>query len=348
MTGFPPEERYARQIRFAPIGAEGQARIGRAHVAIVGVGALGCVVANQLARAGVGTLTLVDRDVVDASNLQRQLLYDERDAASGTPKAVAAARRLAAANGGIAIRPHAVDLTAANADTLLGGADLVVDGTDNFGVRYLMNEWCVRTGTPWIYGAAVGASGMTMTVLPGQTPCLRCLFPEPPPGGSLDTCETAGVVAPIVDTIASIEAMEALKLLAGRTEALHGKLLQVDLWRMEWQPLGIGHARRADCPVCAERRFELLEGDTSREPVTAALCGRNTVQVSPAEPAALDLERLAGRWRALGDVELNAYLLRLRRTDGLLFSLFPDGRALISGTDDPGRARRVYTELLGE
>ncbi|MBB6672348.1 ThiF family adenylyltransferase [Cohnella nanjingensis] len=348
MAAIPSEERYARQIRFAPIGAEGQGRLGRAHAAIVGVGALGCVVANHLARAGVGRLTLIDRDVVDASNLQRQMLYDEQDAAAGMPKAVAAARRLAAVNGSIEIRPHAVDLTASNAGTLLAGADLIVDGTDNFGVRYLLNEWSVKTGTPWIYGAAVGASGMTMTVRPGTTPCLRCLFPETPAGGSLDTCETAGVVAPIVDTIASIEAMEALKLLAGQPDALHGKLLQIDLWQTSWLPLDIAHAKRADCPVCAGRRFGLLDAGAMREPMTAALCGRYTVQVTPAEPAELDLARLAGRWQTIGAVETNAYMLRLRRADGLVFALFPDGRALVTGTDDPARARRCYTELLGE
>jgi len=342
-------ERYARQIRFAPFGAEGQARLSAASVAIVGVGALGCVMANHLARAGVGRLVLIDRDIVEPTNLQRQLLYDEADAAEGTPKAIAAARRLSLVNSSIACIVHAVDLNAGNIETLLDGADLVLDGTDSFGIRYLLNEWSVKTGKPWIYGAAVGASGMTMTIRPASGgPCLRCLFPNPPRGGTLDTCETAGVLAPIVDLIASVQSMEAIKLLGGREEALHGALLQTDLWHVGWQQLDVSGARRPDCPVCGQRRFELLEGEGA-EPLTASLCGRNTVQVAPAEAAEnLDLARLAKRWAALGSVEHREYLLRLRREDGLAIALFPDGRALVSGTDDPGRARRLYAELLGE
>ncbi|CAI6082168.1 ThiF family adenylyltransferase [Cohnella sp. JJ-181] len=341
-------DRYARQVRFAAFGAEGQSRLSAATAAIVGVGALGCVSANHLARAGIGRLILIDRDVVETTNLHRQLLYDETDAASGIPKAVAAARRLASINGGVAYKPHAVDLNAGNIETLLQGADVVLDGTDSFGVRYLLNEWSAKHGKPWIYGAAVGSSGMTMTIRPGTGgPCLRCLFPEPPGAGALDTCETAGVLGPIVDLVASVQSMEAIKLLGGREDALHGALLQTDLWHTGWQQLQIGGARRPDCPVCAARRFELLEGEGA-EPLTASLCGRRTVQVSPASDTEIDLGRLAARWTQLGIVELHDYLLRLRRPDGLVFALFPDGRALVSGTDDPLTARRLYAELLGE
>ncbi|MDI4644792.1 ThiF family adenylyltransferase [Cohnella hashimotonis] len=343
-------DRYARQTRFAPFGVEGQARLSAKTAAIVGVGALGCVSANHLSRAGIGRLILIDRDVVEPTNLQRQLLYDESDAAQGTPKAVAAARRLSAINGDVAYKSYAVDLNAGNVETLLADADLVVDGTDSFGIRYLLNEWSVKHGKPWIYGAAVGASGMTMTIRPGTGgPCLRCLFPQPPRGGTLDTCETAGVLGPIVDLIASVQSMEAIKLLAGHEEALHGALLQTDLWHTGWQQLGIAGARRLDCPVCGgERRFEWLDGDAA-EPLTASLCGRRTVQVSPAaSDASLDLPLLAARWAPLGRIELHDYLLRLRRDDGIAFALFPDGRALVSGTDDPVRARRLYAELIGE
>ncbi|MFC3798418.1 ThiF family adenylyltransferase [Cohnella sp. GCM10012308] len=348
--GARSADRYARQIRFAPFGAEGQSRLSAKTAAIVGVGALGCVSANHLARAGIGRLILIDRDVVEPTNLQRQLLYDESDASLGTPKAVAAARRLSAINGSVAYKPYAVDLNAGNVETLLSDADLVVDGTDSFGVRYLLNEWSVKHGKPWIYGAAVGSSGMTMTVRPGTGgPCLRCLFPQPPRGGALDTCETAGVLGPIIDLIASVQSMEAIKLLAGREEALHGALLQTDLWHTGWQQLGIADARRPDCPVCGgERKFEWLDGDVA-EPLTATLCGRRTVQVSPAAPdASLDLPLLASRWAPLGRIELSDCLLRLRREDGIAFALFPDGRALVSGTDDPIRARRLYSELIGE
>ncbi|XID93556.1 ThiF family adenylyltransferase [Paenibacillaceae bacterium WGS1546] len=340
--------RYARQARYPGIGADGQARLLRSHAAIVGVGALGCAIANHLARAGVGKLTLIDRDIVDRSNLQRQLLYDEADAEAGTPKAVAAAARLSAVNGGIALVPRVADLNAFNAEALLAGADVILDGTDNFGVRYLVNEYSVKHGIPWIYGGAVAASGMTFTVVPGTTPCLRCLFPEPPAGGALDTCETAGVLAPVVDAIASLQTMEALKLLAGRPEALRGSLLQLDLWHSQWQSLDVGGARISACPVCAERRFDALEGEAGGETATASLCGRNTVQVTPGRPLSLDLASLRERLSRAGRTELNAYSLRVRMPDGVAFLLFPDGRALVTGTDEEAKARRVYAELLGE
>jgi molybdopterin-synthase adenylyltransferase len=340
--------RYARQVRYSAIGEKGQERLLRSHAVIVGIGALGCVSANHLARAGVGKLTLIDRDIVDRSNLQRQLLYDEADAAVGTPKAIAAASRLTGINSGITVVPHVADLSSFNAETLLADADIIIDGTDNFGVRYLINEVSVKRGIPWIYGGAVGASGMTLTIVPGSTPCLSCLFPEPPPGGSLDTCETAGVLSPIIDTIASIQIMEAIKLMTGQPEALHGSLIQIDLWQHNWQSLSVGGARRPSCPVCGQRRFEALDGDAGYETMTASLCGRNTVQVSPAHPLSLDLVSLNQRFNRSGRTEINPYSLRLHLPEGITFLLFEDGRALVMGTDDPLRARRTYAELMGE
>lgn len=346
-SSLPPEQRYARQIRFPAIGTDGQRRLGEARVAVVGVGALGSASANLLARAGVGKLTLIDRDVVEASNLQRQLLYDEADALAGTPKAVAAAKRLAAINGDVAIRAEVAHLSSGNAEQLLADADLIVDGSDNFAVRYLLNEVAAKRGIPWIYGGAVGSAGMTMTVLPERTPCFACLFPTPPAGGALDTCETAGVLGPIVETIASIQAMEAIKLLSGNADALHGSLVQVDLWRSDWQSLSLQGARRPQCPVCGQRRFDGLNGDRE-EPLTISLCGRSTVQIQPARPLAYPLERIAAVWAPLGEVELNAYLAKLTREDSPAFVLFSDGRALVMGTDDETVARRIYTELLGD
>jgi molybdopterin/thiamine biosynthesis adenylyltransferase len=340
--------RYARQIRYPAIGRAGQNRLLGSHAAIVGVGALGCVIANHLARAGVGKLTLIDRDIVDASNLQRQLLYDESDAAECTPKAIAASRRLSRINSSITLVPHVADLNSYNAESLLSAADIIVDGTDNFGVRYLINEVSAKLGIPWIYGGAVGASGMTMTIVPGVTPCLCCLFPEPPPGGTLDTCETAGILAPIIDTIASIQVMETLKLLTGQPESLHGTLLQIDLWQSSWQSISVGGARKAACPVCGQRQFDLLDGFADNEPMTTSLCGRNTIQVSPTKPGSLDLNALAARLSKAGRAELNPYSLRLHREDGITFLLFADGRALVMGTDEPIIARRIYAELLGE
>jgi molybdopterin/thiamine biosynthesis adenylyltransferase len=340
--------RYARQIRYAAIGEAGQARLLDSHAVIVGVGALGCVIANHLARAGVGKLTLIDRDIVERSNLQRQLLYDEADAAHGTPKAVAAASRLSAVNSEIILESHVVDLCSYNAEALLTDADIIIDGTDNFSVRYLINEVSIKHAIPWIYGGAVGTSGMTFTIVPEVTPCLSCLFPEPPAGGSLDTCETTGVLSPIIDTIASIQVMEAIKLLTNRQDALHGALLQIDLWQHQWQSLSIGNARKPSCPVCGHRHFEIIDGDGGNESVTASLCGRNTVQVSPAQPSTLDLQSLASRLSKAGRIELNPYSLRLHLEDGITFLLFTDGRALVMGTDEPIRARRTYAELLGE
>lgn len=342
-----PEQRYARQIRFPAIGQSGQHLLGEAHVAIVGVGALGCVTANHLARAGVGRLTLIDRDVVDLSNLQRQLLYDEADVLAGKPKAAAAAARLAAINRDIRIEARIAHLSADNAEELLREANLIVDGSDNFKVRYTINEVSIKHSIPWIYGGAVASSGMTMTVIPGKTPCLACLFPEQPAGGSLDTCETSGVLAPIVDTISSIQAMEAIKLLSGNENALHGDLLQIDLWHTQWQSLSVQGARRSDCPVCGQRKFELLDGE-HEDSAAVSLCGRQTIQIRPTQPPAITLDRLAARWARLGEIELNEYLVKLLR-DGLPdFVIFADGRALIMGTDDTTLARRLYTELIGE
>ncbi|WP_239615136.1 ThiF family adenylyltransferase [Cohnella mopanensis] len=346
ITGIDP--RYARQVRYSAIGEQGQIRLLNAHAVIVGVGALGCVIANHLARAGVGKLTLIDRDIVDRSNLQRQLLYDETDAARGTPKAVAAASRLSAINSDITVLPRVADLSSYNAESLLVEADIVMDGTDNFSVRYLINEFSIKHHVPWIYGGAVGASGMSLTVVPGSTPCLRCLFPEPPPGGTLDTCETAGVLSPIVDTIASIQTMEAIKILTGQVEALHGSLMQIDLWQHQWQSFSVKSARKTDCPVCGDRQFIVLDGDCPNEAMTASLCGRNTVQVCPATPLTLDLASIEPRFGKVGRTEMNPYSLRLHLPGGMTFLLFADGRALVMGTDDPLLARRTYAELMGE
>ncbi|MDQ6418317.1 ThiF family adenylyltransferase [Paenibacillus sp. LHD-117] len=339
--------RYARQMRFRPIGETGQKRLADARVAVVGVGALGCVIAQHLVRSGVGFVRLIDRDIVEWSNLQRQLLYTEQDAEDLLPKAEAAARRLGAMNGTVAIEAVAADLSADNAESLLDGVELIVDGTDNFTVRYLVNDYAIKHGVPWIYGGAVGASGMTMTILPDETPCYRCVFPETPPPGASDTCETAGVISPIVDVIGSLQATEALKLLSGNREALHGTLFQADLWNHAWLPLSIRHAKRPDCPVCGEeRRFEYLDHD-EQVPIAAALCGRNSVHLTPGTKVALDLGQLAERLSAAGELDQNPYLLRVKLKNDMTFVLFSDGRAIIQGTEETSKARSIYAELLG-
>jgi molybdopterin-synthase adenylyltransferase len=341
------DNRYARQIRFSGIGQVGQDRLSKAHIAIVGVGALGCACADALARAGIGTLTLIDRDLVEASNLQRQLLYTEADAAANKPKAIAAADRLAALNRDIRILPHIAHLGASNAEQLLSDVDLILDGTDNFAVRYLLNEISVKHSIPWIYAGAVGASGMTMTIIPGETPCLHCLFPVPPAGGMLDTCETAGVLSPIISAIASVQTMEALKWISGNSPQLHRSLLQIDLWRNERQAISLTGARKPNCPVCAERNFDRLNEDPD-ETLTLSLCGRKTIQIHPPKPSRLQLESIAKRWEPLGEIELNSYFLRLSMPDQPTLSLFRDGRALVSGTDDEKIAQRLYAGLMGE
>jgi adenylyltransferase/sulfurtransferase len=339
--------RYARQTRFRPIGESGQRKLSEARVAVVGVGALGCVIAQHLVRSGVGYVRLIDRDIVEWSNLQRQLLYTEQDATDLLPKTEAAARRLAAMNSHVAIEPVSADLSADNADSLLKEVDLILDGTDNFTVRYLINDYAVMHGLPWIYGGAVGASGMTMTVLPGATPCYRCVFPDLPPPGASDTCETAGVISPIIDVIASVQATEAIKLLTGNVGSLHGTLFQVDLWNHAWMPLSISHARRSDCPCCGSNgHFDHLE-HSGHAPVAAALCGRNSVHLSPGASVQLDLGKLAEQLAPAGEIDRNPYLLRIRLHNGMTFVLFGDGRAIIQGTDETSKARSIYAELLG-
>ncbi|MFN7919893.1 MAG: ThiF family adenylyltransferase [Bryobacteraceae bacterium] len=333
-------DRYSRQVRFAPLGEQGQRRLGEANVAIVGCGALGTFHANALARAGVGTLRLIDRDYVELSNLQRQWLYGEADAREGLPKAVAAARALASVNSEIRIEPAVADVTPATIDDLLEGVDLVLDGTDNFEARYLINDWCVRESVPWIYGAAVASYGLTMTIVPGETSCLTCVYPEPP-GGTQPTCETAGVLSMITSTIAALQSAEAIKLLAGKPEALSGRITTVDVWtgviRQTKQP-----ARDPECRTCARRDFIHLEG-RRRKPVS--LCGRNAVQIHERERP-LDLEALARQLEQLGAVRRNEFALRFF-LDPYEMTVFPDGRAIIKGTQDVGVARSLYARYIG-
>ncbi|MFD0586391.1 ThiF family adenylyltransferase [Paenibacillus sp. GCM10027627] len=341
-----PHERYSRQIRFTPIGAVGQTKLAEARAVVIGMGALGSVLAQHLVRSGVGFVRIIDRDIVEWSNLQRQMLYTEQDAMDMLPKADAAAARLRAINSEVDVQPIAADLSSLNAEELLDGADLILDGTDNFSVRYLINDYSVKYGVPWIYGGAVGASGMTMTVVPGDTPCYRCLFPEHPLPGAADTCETAGVISPVIDVIASIQATEALKLLSGRRETLHRTLMQIDLWSHSWLPLAISNSRRLDCPTCALHQFDHLS-QRRLEPIAAALCGRQSVHITPAVLTELQLEAMENLLSNAGEVTRNAFLLKLKMSSGMTFVLFRDGRAIIQGTEDSTKARSIYAELLG-
>lgn len=338
--------RYARQIRYAPIGASGQHLINESSAAVVGMGALGSVIASHLVRSGVGRVRIIDRDIVEWSNLQRQMLYTEKDVQELLPKAEAAAAHLREMNSSVLLEPFVADVTPLNAEQLLSDVQLIIDGTDNFSIRYLLNDISIKHNIPWIYGGAVGASGMTMTIEPGNTACYRCLFPEPPAPGTTDTCETAGVISPIIDIIASVQASEAIKLLSGNKQALHRTLFQVDLWNHAWMPVGLSNARRSDCPTCGQHRFPFLD-ESGAETAAASLCGRHTVQITPGKPVSLDLEQLKERLAPAGRTTYNRYLLRLELAEGITFVLFNDGRALVQGTDELSKAKSIYAELLG-
>ena len=331
-------ERYSRQILFAGLGQQGQQHLLDARIAVAGCGALGSFQAGALARAGIGFLRIVDRDYVELSNLQRQWLFDECDVEQALPKAVAAARKIAGINAGVQVEPVVADLTPSNVEDLLGGVDLILDGTDNFETRYLINDFAVERGIPWVYGAAVGSYGITMPVIPGKTACLRCIYPDPP-SGVQPTCETAGVLGTITALIASLQVSEAIKILCGVPPA--SKITTVDVWsgeiRQVAQPGPV-----ADCPACGLRQFPYLAGER-RAPVS--LCGQNAVQIHErARP--LELRDLAAKLAPLGPVRANEFALRFE-VPPYLMTIFADGRAIVKGTTDVGVARSLYARYIG-
>lgn len=337
--------RYARQIRFAPLGEEGQHRLMHSRALVCGCGALGSFAANLLVRAGVGAVRIVDRDFVETSNLQRQVLFDEHDAAAGLPKAVAAAEKLARINSTVRVEPVVADLDPRNIEQLADGADVIVDGTDNFETRFLINDFAVSRRLPWVYGGCLGAEGQTMAILPGEGPCLRCLIPDCPPAGSTPTCDTAGILGPTVGFVASLEALEALKILSGNRAAVSRTLTVVDLWSNRLRQVDVaGLAAQSDCPACRRREFPWLAGRAASR--SAVLCGRNAVQLTPAEGSPLDLAALEQRLHGVGDVRRNPYLLRFT-AEAYEITVFPDGRAIVAGTDDPATARTVFAKYVG-
>ncbi|HLA78888.1 MAG TPA: ThiF family adenylyltransferase [Vicinamibacteria bacterium] len=333
--------RYSRQELFAGIGREGQQRIRQSRLLVVGCGALGSALAETMVRAGVGSLTVVDRDYLEESNLQRQSLFDEEDVASGLPKAVAAEARLRRINSEVEIRGVVADLGPENIDDLVKGVSLVLDGTDNFETRFLVNDVCVRDGIPWVYGACVGSYGLALLVRPRVSPCLRCILEEMPVPGSGPTCDTVGVVAPIVQVVAGIQAAEALKLLAGRAEALLPGVVTVDLWQGTFEVMDL-HGRAPWCPACAEGRYDYLAPGAG----SAVLCGRDAVQLRAPAGAQLDLAALASRLRAVGQVTANEYLVRFLGP-GAELVVFADGRAIVKGVGDVAQARGVYARYVG-
>lgn len=333
--------RYAKQELFVPLGKEGQARLRASRVAVIGLGALGSTIAGHLARAGVGFLRLCDRDFVELDNLQRQALYDEEDVRANLPKAAAAAARLARVNSEVALDPRVCDVGHAGVEDLVRDVDLVLDGTDNFETRFVVNDACVKLGRPWVYGGCVGSYGMVMTVRPGEGPCFTCMLGKAPAPGSSPTCDTAGVLNTAVAVVASLQTTEAFKLLSGHPEALEGGLRLVDLWANTSQVVKVPRAE--SCPTCVGRSFPYLESAPSG---AAALCGRNAVQITPAPGSAVDLAEAERRLAALGTVRRNEYLLKFA-VDGLELTLFPDARAIVQGTDDPAKARSAYARYVG-
>ena len=332
-------DRYSRQILFSPIGKAGQSRIRNACISIVGCGALGSFQAEALVRAGVGRLRLIDRDYVDFSNLQRQWLYDESDARDESPKAIAAARRLHQLNHEVHIEPLVTDVTPSNAEELLARSDLILDGTDNFETRYLINDLSVKSEVPWIYGAAIGSYGVAMPVVPGRGPCLACVYPEPPTSAQ-PTCDVNGVLAAATASVASLQVALALRLIVGWPDFVC-RIHSLDVWEGTGKHINPG-APDPDCRVCAAREFLYLEG---RRQKPVSLCGRNAVQLHEnARP--LNLQQLATKLRPLGEVRVNEFALRLA-IPKYHVTFFPDGRAIVKGTTDPGIARSLYARLVG-
>ncbi len=337
--------RYHRQYLFQKIGEAGQNKIAKARVTVIGCGALGTVIVNTLARAGVGFIRMVDRDFIELNNLQRQILFDEGDIAENLPKAAAAERKLKKINSQIQIESIVSDVNFTNIERFIEDADLVLDGTDNFETRFLINDACVKHKKPWIYGACIGSHGLTMTILPGETPCLRCVFESAPPPELTPTCDTAGIIAPASMTIASIQCTEALKFLAGKKSELNKSLYSFDIWTLETKSFRLEGLRDAvDCPACKQGNFEFLKGDQA--PKTSTLCGRNAVQVTRSDKVKMDFKQLAHRFEKLGETKFNSFMFQAK-VDGYEFTIFPDGRAIIKGTNDPAVAKSVYSKYIG-
>lgn len=338
-------DRHARQVLFYGIGTTGQRILREKTAVLVGCGALGCTSANLLVRSGIKCIKIVDRDYIEESNLQRQSLFDEDDISKNLPKAIAAQKKLQKVDSHTQIEAVVTDLNPSNAETILKDADIVIDGTDNFETRFLINDYCVKEGIPWIYGACIGSVGLTMNIVPSKTPCLRCVLDTLPPFGTTETCDTAGIIAPIASMIASIQAAEALKILTGSYDALSKGLVKIDLWRNEIKRLHTENIwEKSDCITCKQHRYEFLFRDVYS--MTTSLCGRNAVQVLHSNGSKLDLETLAERLGKAGEVSFNTFLLRMK-IDKYELTIFPDGRSIITGTNDAAVAKGLYAKYIG-
>jgi adenylyltransferase/sulfurtransferase len=337
--------RYVRQMRYYPFGEEGQRRLSQSHALICGCGALGSVIANTLVRAGVGKVRIVDRDFLELNNLQRQVLYEESDVAAELPKAIAAKARLERINSEVAIEAVVADLDRTNILSLAEDVDILLDGLDNFDTRFLINDAAVKLKKPWVYGGCIGAEGQTMTILPGETACLRCLMADAPPPGTTPTCDTAGIFGPIVNVVASFQAMEAIKILSGNVASTSRFLNVFEMWDNRLRQVDVSKLReQVDCPTCQHGEYPWLSGQRGGQ--SAVLCGRNAVQLSRPETEAISLPSLAERLQGVGTVTHNAFLLRLK-VEQYVITVFPDGRAIIGGTDEIATAKTVFAKYVG-
>jgi len=336
-------KRYSRQILLPGVGEEGQRKLLSSAVAVIGCGALGTVIANTLVRAGVGKIRIVDRDYIELNNLQRQILFDEEDIARGLPKAIAAAEKLRKVNSDVQIEPLVTDVNPDNVEEIIADVDLVLDGSDNFETRFLLNDACVKHDIPWVYGGAIVTHGMTMAIIPHRTPCFRCFLPKMPPPGSTPTCDMVGVLNTVVNIVASLETTEGLKILMGREVELHGRLIYVDAWKGTMERLEL-EKRDGLCPTCDLGQYEFLEAREGS--YLTSLCGREAVQVNVRGRNDISLPDLARRLGPVGEVTSNEYMLRFR-VDPYELIVFPDGRTIIKGTADEGMARSLYARYVG-
>lgn len=347
---FDASDRYSRQELFGPIGRTGQQRLSASSVTLIGCGALGSNLAQMMVRAGLGRLRIVDRDYLELSNLQRQVLFDEQDVVENMPKSVAAARKLAQINSNVTVEPIVADVNYETIEQFIDGSDLILDGTDNLQTRFLINDAAIKHGLPWIYGACVGAKGLALAILPAGRPCLRCLFDEPGEPAAVETCDTAGIIGPIASIVASLQAAEAIKILTGNLDAVNHRLVSFDTWANLYRSIATD-ALGNDCKCCCYKDFEFLAGKGSLS--TISLCGRNSVQLRPRrQKQQLDMAALADRLAPAGAVYRNEFIVRLdlpdrTETPGRQITIFPDGRAIIKGTDNIDEARSLYAKYIG-
>ena len=346
----PTLARYNRQMLWEPIGLAGQRKLRDAKVLMVGCGALGTVLANTIARAGVGHITIVDRDYIELNNLQRQVLFDEQDIADQLPKSVAAKQKIEKINSSIHVEAVVADVNHTNIEQLAAGKDLLLDGTDNFETRFLINDVSIKLGIPWIYGAVISAMGLAMVIRPGVTPCLRCIFETIPPPGMSPTCDTAGVLGPTVNIVGSWQALEAMKILTGNMKDVSEYLFSFDLWDNRYQQLNVKKAKDlADCPACKHKNFEFLSGKFGSS--TTTLCGRNAVQISQPAGFKVDFEHIASGLRSVGKPTFNKFMLKCPITEAsgkeFELTLFADGRAIVKGTNKPAEAKAIFAKYVG-